>query len=59
MMKGATTLNLPDISVVGKSGKISMVATDKRTSRQTLILLMLVKQTKSLLLTLEQKTLNK
>ena len=30
LMKGATTLNLPDISVVGKDGKISLVATDKK-----------------------------
>ena len=30
LMKGATTLNLPDISVVGKDGNISIVATDKK-----------------------------
>jgi len=30
LMKGATTLNLPDISVVGKNSKISIVATDKK-----------------------------
>ena len=30
LMKGATTLNLPDISVVGKDGSISIVATDKK-----------------------------
>jgi len=30
LMKGATTLNLPDISVVGKGGNISIVATDKK-----------------------------
>ena len=29
-MKGATTLNLPDISVIGKDNKISLVATDKK-----------------------------
>lgn len=30
LMKGATTLNLPDISVVGKGGSISMVATRQK-----------------------------
>jgi hypothetical protein len=30
IMKGATTLNLPDISVEGNGKKISMVATDKK-----------------------------
>ena len=30
LKKGYTTLNLPDIAVTGKGGKISMVATDKK-----------------------------
>ena len=30
LKKGYTTLNLPDIAVTGKGGKISMIATDKK-----------------------------
>ena len=59
LMKGATTLNLPDISVVGKGGNISIVATDKKNKSSNTYSVNVGETDKEFTAYLELKTLNK
>ena len=57
LMKGVTTLNLPDIAVTGDGKEIKLVATDKKTPSSNDYSIQLVKLIRLLKHTLKQRTL--
>ena len=57
LMRGVTTLNLPDIAVIGDGKNIKLVATDKKDHHQTTTQLWLAKLIRLLKHTLKQRTL--